>query len=287
MVTALFHAIGAQSGKAYGNARDIRIVADDPMAPPLLLRGLTAPVATLVAVLVAAAWLVTWATSDVTMTLLGVPTLPPSPVDLALFFALLVVMMIAMMLPSALPMIVAFRGLTRLEGGRPVRPADRVATTLFVSAYFLVWGGFALVALLGLVALGLMSAMAGSMTSPLAFVPAVTLLFAGAWQVTRTKEVCLTHCQSPMGFVLNHWRSGRSGAFRMGIRHAMYCIGCCWLFMLVLFVSGAMSLAWMGSVSLMIFVEKLGVRPLLVSRAICVLLITLGSLAAIGAFLAM
>src|SRR3989442_654187 len=96
-------------------------------------------------------------------------------------------------------------------------------------------------------------ALTGAMTGPLAFASAVTLVAAGLWQVTRTKEVCLTHCTSPMSFVLHHWRSGRSGAVRMGFRHSMYCIGCCWLFMLVLFVSGSMSLLWMGGLSVLIF----------------------------------
>jgi len=257
------------------------------MAPPQLLRGLSAPFAGLVAVVVVAAWFVVWATSDMMMALMGVPIFPPRLLDLALFFALLVVMMVAMMLPSALPMMIAFRGLTRLDAGRPVRPADDIASTLFVIPYFLVWGCFAVVALLGLVGLGFVGTMAGPVGRFLAFVPGITLLVAGAWQVTRTKEVCLSHCASPMGFVMRHWRSGRLGAFRMGLRHSMYCIGCCWLFMIVLFVAGAMSLAWMGGVSLMIFVEKLGVRPLLVSRAIGVLLIALGSLAAVGTILAM
>jgi len=85
------------------------------------------------------------------------------------------------------------------------------------------------------------------------------------------------------GFALNHWRGGRLGAWRMGVRHAAYCIGCCWLFMLVLFVSGAMSLLWMGAISVAIFVEKLGWRPSLVSRGIGVVLVAVGVLFAVQA----
>src|SRR3989442_1434429 len=76
------------------------------------------------------------------------------------------------------------------------------------------------------------------------FASAVTLVTAGVWQGRRTKEVCLTRCTSPMSFVMHHWRSGRIGAIQMGFRHSLYCIGCCWLFMLVLFISGSMSLVW-------------------------------------------
>jgi predicted metal-binding membrane protein len=86
-----------------------------------------------------------------------------------------------------------------------------------------------------------------------------------------------------MGFVMQHWRNGRIGAMRMGFRHSLYCIGCCWLFMLVLFISGSMSLLWMGGLSVAIFVEKLGVRTLLFSRAIGIILVGLGVFVAAGA----
>ena len=250
-----------------------------PAEPAWLLRHLTVPVAAAVALAVGAAWYATWTSADVLMALTA-PSLLRST-DLVLFFVLLVVMMVAMMLPSALPMIVAFRGMTRLEAGRPTKHADDAATALFIAPYFLVWGVFGVAALLALSALGLM----GTMTGPLAFASAVTLVAAGLWQVTRTKEVCLTHCTSPMSFVLHHWRSGRSGAVRMGFRHSLYCIGCCWLFMLVLFVSGSMSLLWMGGLSVVIFAEKLGVRQDLFARAIGVVLVALGGLAVFGAVL--
>jgi len=224
------------------------------------LRQLTLPVAAAVALVVAAAWYVTWSTSDLSMSLLMMPVGLTGPGNLVLFFALLVVMMVAMMLPSALPMILTFHALTRAEGGVSTRPADRMATALFVAPYFLVWGGFSLLALLGIAAL----------------LPAAVLLAAGVWQITRTKAVCLRHCQAPVGFVMHHWQSGRPGAFRMGLRHAAYCIGCCWLFMLVLFLAGATSLVWMGALSLVILAEKIGPRTALVPRAIGVVLVVVG-----------
>jgi len=250
--------------------------------PAALLRHLTIPVAAAVALVVGAAWYATWASADLLMALMAAPAIFASA-NLALFFALLVVMMIAMMLPSALPMILAYRGITRLEAGRPTKPPDNVATALFVTPYFFVWAAFGVLALVALMAFGLM----GAMTSPLVFASAVTLVVAGLWQVTRTKEVCLTHCTSPMSFVIQHWRSGRIGAMRMGFQHSLYCLGCCWLFMLVLFVSGSMSLLWMGGISVVIFAEKLGTRPVLSARVVGVLLLALGALAAVSAFLAM
>jgi predicted metal-binding membrane protein len=247
------------------------------------LQGLTVPVAVAVAAVAGLAWFVTWATSDFASALMMAPTALSEFPAVVLFFAILVVMMVAMMLPAALPMILTFQGLTRLEAGRPMKPADRFATALFIAPYFLVWGGFSLLALLGIGALGVMGAMSG----PLVFLPAAVLVAAGVYQVTRTKAVCLTHCQSPAGFVMLHWRSGRAGAFRMGLRHAAYCIGCCWLFMLVLFVTGSMSLVWMGGLSLAIFAEKAGPRTVAIPRAIGAIMVVLGAALAVRALLGM
>jgi len=254
-------------------------LTNETARPPNLLRQLTAPVAVTVALAVAAAWYVTWSSTELMMGLMMPEMTASDPTALAAFLVLLTVMMVAMMLPSALPMILAYRGLTRLEDGRPAKPADDVGTVLFVLPYFLVWGAFSVVALLGLMALGLI----GPFTSTLAFAPAVVLLAAGSYQFTRPKDVCLGHCESPMGFVMRHWRSGRAGALRMGARHAMYCIGCCWLFMLVLFVVGAMSLAWMGIVSVFIFAEKVGSERFPVKRVIGVVLVVLGAIVAVRA----
>jgi len=250
--------------------------------PAAVLRKTTWPVAVVVVLAVAASWYVTWASSDLAMGVLMAPTMASST-DLAFVFLLLVIMMVAMMLPSALPMVLTYHELSRLERGEPTRPADRTGTAVFASAYFVVWGAFSLVAFVALSVLGIL----GPFTGLLAVVPAAVLLAAGAWQLTRTKEACLTHCQSPLGFVMQHWRSGRRGAWRMGLEHAAYCIGCCWLFMLVLFVTGAMSLVWMGLIALVIFVEKIGWRPAAVVRVIGGLLSLGGAVLLVQALLAL
>jgi predicted metal-binding membrane protein len=254
----------------------------DVVGPSRLLHRLTIPVGVIVALVVALAWYVTWATFGMMM-MLAAPAAIGST-DLAVFFALILVMMVAMMLPSALPMALAYHGITRLEGGRPTKPADVLGTFAFVLPYFVVWGVFGVAALIALAGLGVMGSM---LIGPALFLPSGVLVAAGLWQVTRTKEVCLAHCTTPMGFVLHHWRSGRLGAMRMGFRHSLYCIGCCWLFMLVLFVAGSMSLVWMGGLSIAIFVEKVGLRPRLVSRAIGVVLVALGAALAYATIVAM
>src|SRR5207244_6349380 len=108
-------------------------------------------IAGVVAAVVAVAWYVTWASSDLTMMLMAPSTIGAT--NIALFFALIVVMMVAMMLPSALPMALAYHGISRLENGRPAKPADVVGTVAFVVPYFVVWGPSGFVALLGLLGL--------------------------------------------------------------------------------------------------------------------------------------
>ena len=257
------------------------MAAEDSVSPPDLLRRITVPIAGAVVVLLAAAWYVTWSTSEFAMSFLamGVPT---ETFGFGVFFGLIFVMMVAMMLPAALPMILAFHAMTRLEAGRPAKPADAIATALFILPYFLLWGGFGVLALAGLMALGLLGPLVGLVV----FIPAATLIAAGLYQVSRPKEVCLTQCQSPMGFVLRHWHSGRTGAVRMGLRHAGYCLGCCWLFMIVLFVAGSMSLLWMGLLSGVIFVEKVATKPQAVARCIAALLVVLGAIALVQGYLA-
>src|SRR6267143_2800866 len=258
------------------------LAAEGSVSAPDVLRRVTVSVACLVAVFVAIAWYVTFSTSTFTMSFLMMGS-PTQPLELALFFGLTTTMMVAMMLPAALPMIVAFHGMTRLEGGRPVKAADTVATAMFVAPYFMVWGAFGVLALVALVALGL----TGPMTGALVIAPAATLVVAGVYQLTRPKEVCLVNCQSPMAFVMRHWRSGRTAAARMGLHHAAYCLGCCWLFMIVLFVAGSMSLLWMGLLSGVIFVEKVATRQRVVARAIAALLLILGAIAIFQVYLGM
>src|SRR5437899_11494876 len=131
--------------------------AVDLATPPNLLRRLTIPVGLGVAALVAVAWYVTWTSSDRAMAVMAPATFGST--DLALFFALIVVMMVAMMLPSALPMTLAYHGITRLEDGRPTKPADVLGTVAFLIPYFVIWGLFGVAALLGLMAFGLIGSM--------------------------------------------------------------------------------------------------------------------------------
>ena len=171
----------------------------------------------------------------------------------ALMVSMWWVMMIAMMLPSAAPMLLLFARVNRKEkaGGRPYVP-----TAIFAAGYLTVWGGFSAMAAAaqwGLQRLGLISP---AMVTTSAVLGATILVAAGAWQLTPIKHVCLRHCRSPISFLLNGWRSGRAGAFRMGLEHGAYCLGCCWFLMALLFVGGIMNLYWVIGLAALVLIEK-------------------------------
>lgn len=169
------------------------------------------------------------------------------------------IMMVAMMLPSASPMIVAYNRMSakpgRETGDSTSRPALR--TAIFTTGYLLVWGVFSAIAT-GLQwafeLLGVLSPMMMNSTSQL--FAGVILLGAGLYQLTPLKQACLTHCRSPMSFLINQWRDGHWGALRMGAQHGLYCLGCCWGLMAILFFGGIMNLYWIIGLALIVLIEK-------------------------------
>ena len=83
------------------------------------------------------------------------------------------------------------------------------------------------------------------------------MLLAGAYQLTPWKRACLAHCRSPAEFITRHWKPGVNGAFAMGCHHGLYCLGCCWALMLLLFVGGVMNLWWIAALTIFVLLEKL------------------------------
>jgi predicted metal-binding membrane protein len=180
---------------------------------------------------------------------------PKGPADLLLLLAMWWIMMIGMMLPSAAPMILTFAAINR---GRRSRAQPYTPTVLFMSGYLLAWGGFSIAATLvqwALERVSLLAPMAMKTTSPL--LGGVLFIAAGLYQFTPLKRVCLTSCRSPFDFVVNHWRDGAGGALHMGFAHGLYCLGCCWILMALLFAVGAMNLVWVAALTVVVLVEKL------------------------------
>jgi predicted metal-binding membrane protein len=212
-------------------------------------------------VVIAAAWFATITTSNDLMSLLSAEATGAAPIATVEYFSLTGVMMTAMMLPSAIPMVSGFRGLAILE----TSPREgNVRAVLFTSSYLLVWAAFAALVLLLVMGLGLMGGLAGWFV----LVPGGILVAAGAYQFTSWKRYCLDGCQSPMGFLIARWRTGRWAAVRLALDHSLFCLGCCWLLMLVVFVAGAMSLLWMGAVAGLVLAEKVWGSTFWVSRGI-------------------
>jgi len=174
------------------------------------------------------------------------------------------IMMAAMMLPSAAPMAAAFQtiGASRRARGQAFAP-----TAVFIAGYLAVWSAFSLAATAlqwALMAAGLLDGMMENASPALA---GGLLLVAGLYQWSALKLACLAKCRSPFEFILAEWRDGTAGAWRMGLRHGLYCLGCCWALMLLLFAAAVMHLAWVGALAALVALEKLGTRPDLVRRA--------------------
>jgi predicted metal-binding membrane protein len=201
---------------------------------------------------------------------------------LALFVPMWVAMMAAMMLPSAAPMILLFDRVSRSKsaGQPPLRAA--VPTAAFVGGYFLTWTAFGLLAYGVGVALERLSGHWPALAMDRPVITGALLVGAGLYQVSPLKTACLKHCQSPLAFLTHHWRVGRGAAVRMGTAHGLYCVGCCWGLMVVLFAVGLMNLAWMGLVSLLILAEKVLPGGRRISWGVAGLLTVAGTLAATG-----
>ncbi|WP_370312142.1 DUF2182 domain-containing protein [Sagittula sp.] len=167
----------------------------------------------------------------------------------ATMFLMWCVMMAAMMLPSAAPMILLYAALARRSGRHG-------STLLLASGYVLVWCGFSLLAVVAqwiLVRQGLLEGMRSTSVS----FSGVLLLMAGVYQLTPAKSVCLKKCRSPAQVLTQGWRPGPVGAWQMGLRHGLYCVGCCWAIMLLLFWGGVMNIAWIAALAGFVLFEKL------------------------------
>ncbi|MEN8172035.1 MAG: DUF2182 domain-containing protein [Chloroflexota bacterium] len=186
---------------------------------------------------------------------MATPTFQPwGIVDFTLVFIMWTVMMFAMMTPSAAPMVLMYSKINRQHKSE-LKPIH--GTAVFFLGYVLVWTAFSAAATLaqgGLHAATLLSPMMET-TSPV--LGGIILIAAGVFQFTPLKYACLSHCRTPLGFLMAEWREGKLGALVMGLRHGVFCVGCCWLIMALLFVAGVMNLIWIALIAAYVLVEKL------------------------------
>ena len=189
-------------------------------------------------------------------------------------------MMAAMMLPAAAPMIFMFASAQARRDRKKAVPA-----WIFVASYILVW---AAAGVLVYVIVQVGSELASNLDppqrskwAPLAL--GITVTAAGLYQFTPIKRVCLNHCRSPLAFIAQYWRDGRIGALGMGLRHGIYCLGCCWALFAVLVAAGVMSLAWMLLLTLVVLIEKTFPQDQHIEAVTGIALIALGIAVASGA----
>jgi predicted metal-binding membrane protein len=215
-------------------------------------------------VLAAVAW---WSTVD---RMRGMDDGPGTSLGtLGWFLGVWIVMMAAMMFPSVSPTVALYSRMTRRR--------EPFALLVFTSGYLLTWGGA------GVLAFGI-SDVGGHLLGGLSWngggrwIAGSILVLAAAYELTPLKNVCLTKCRSPLGFLLGSWRDGLRGALSMGTRHGAWCVGCCWALMASLFALGVMSIAWMAFVAGLIAAEKTLPWGRVVTYGTAAILVVLGVL---------
>src|SRR5262245_22586855 len=214
--------------------------------PPSALERVLARDRRLIAVALAALVLLAWSylfllsqqMSDASMTSMpGMPGMGGETGGSAQSIALTVLMwwtmMVGMMVPSAAPMILLFGNVQRRQLAAE-SPKLRVA--LFTAGYIAIWGGFSVLAAGAQIALTRLELLSPLELTVTGWLGALFVAIAGVYQLTPLKDACLRRCRSPAEFLSSHWRPGNAGAFRMGVEHGVYCVGCCWLLMALLFV---------------------------------------------------
>jgi predicted metal-binding membrane protein len=186
------------------------------------------------------------------------------------FLGVWIVMMAAMMFPSVAPTVALYSRMTKQRS--PLSPL------LFTAGYLITWTGAGLSAFTLAAVLGRIPGDVLAWDRAGRWVAGATLVVAAIYELTPLKDVCLSKCRSPLGFLLGAWRDGRWGALRMGTKHGAWCVGCCWALMASLFALGVMSLTWMAVVAGVIAVEKTLPWRRVATYGTAVVLLTLGVL---------
>jgi len=255
------------------------MAADDTALEAVLRRDRGIVVASLAAVTMLA-WIYLWVLAE-TMASMANPSgwqsfmlLMPMGrwglLEYALGFAMWAFMMVGMMIPSAAPMIMLYAKVARRKPSHGTSPDNTAlaCTAAFAAGYLLIWGVFSLIAAVVQGMLVDWALVTATMTSASTVLAGAVFIVAGCYQWMPLKRACLTHCRSPIWFLSQQWRRGRSGALRMGLAHALYCVGCCWALMLLLFAFGVMNLHWIAALMLVVLVEKLAPAARNLSRAL-------------------
>ena len=200
---------------------------------------------------------------------------PWTVAEFVVTFVMWTVMMAGMMMPSAAPMILLY---ARVGRQAAVQQKPFAATGWFASGYILAWAIFSAIAVVAQAELSKFALLTPMMKTDNNFLGGGILVVAGAYQWSAFKDSCLVQCRSPLAFLQQHggFKAQATAAVALGFRHGLYCVGCCWALMLLLFVGGIMNVAWIAGLAILVFVEKLLKSGRLFYRASGILLITSG-----------
>jgi predicted metal-binding membrane protein len=198
--------------------------------------------------------------------LLAPANAPWKAVEFLFVFVMWTVMMVGMMAPSAAPMILMYARVGR-QGKIEGKPL--LATGWFAAGYFLTWIGFSLTATIVQWMIERATLLDSRMASANNVLGGLVLIAAGVYQWTPFKDVCLAQCQSPLGFLMRHggFRTDLRACLLLGLRHGLYCVGCCWVLMTLLFVTGVMNVLWIALLALLVLLEKLTPFGVWIARA--------------------
>jgi len=191
-------------------------------------------------------------------------------------------MTLAMMLPSASPMILTYAEIAETAA----RKSERIVSPLVIAAgYASVWLVFSLLATVIQIVLTRAALLNTGITSASGILAGAIFIGAGIYQFSALKHACLTHCQNPFPFFFTNWATTPGGVFRLGVEQGLYCLGCCWAMMMVMFAVGVMNVAWMAGLAAVMTIEKLltGRR---FAHGVGVALIVVGTGIAVSAFAA-
>lgn len=191
-------------------------------------------------------------------------------------FVMWAVMMVAMMLPSAAPTVLLYARVVRQANAKAGTQDGPASVSAFAGGYLTLWIVFSLLAVLLQFTLERSGLMTMMMNSRSATLSGALLIAAGLYQLSPLKTVCLRHCRGPASFLAAHWRPGVAGAWRMGLAHGAYCVGCCAVLMLLLFVGGVMNLVWIAGLTLFVAIEKLAPFGSAVAKGASVVLLAAG-----------
>lgn len=163
-------------------------------------------------------------------------------------------MTLAMMLPSAAPMIMTYAGIADMAA----RKGERIVSPIVLAAgYTVVWLGFAVVATFLQIAITRLALLDAGMASASGLFSGAIFIGAGVYQFSALKHACLKRCQQPFPFFFANWATTSRGVFRLGVKQGLYCLGCCWAMMLVMFAVGVMNVVWMAGIGIIMAVEKM------------------------------